>query len=197
MDPNTSLGRICMGEQHGVSLNDKFESEGHWDESEFKDTTDSSKKKIAKAFTFYKMETEEPSDQYITPCFVGGLHAYDGEINLKNEKNIISNEFAVKLLLDYEEKNGEKIVKKELLVTLNGELYFVKFIINLEQDDVEPYVVFGRSFLRLTKGIVYFGNGVITIYPDLEFFGDNSDNSNDSGDDWDAILEGVNFGDIP
>ncbi|GKE07151.1 hypothetical protein Tco_1399169, partial [Tanacetum coccineum] len=86
---------------------------------------------------------------------------------------------------------------KELLVTLNGELYFVKFIINLEQDDVEPYVVFGRSFLRLTKGIVYFGNGVITIYPDLEFFGDNSDNSNDSGDDWDAILEGVNFGDIP
>ncbi|GKC57899.1 hypothetical protein Tco_1085497, partial [Tanacetum coccineum] len=44
---------------------------------------------------------------------------------------------------------------------------------------------------------VDFGNGVITIYPDLEFFGDDSDNSNDSGDDWDAILEGVDFGNIP
>ncbi|GJZ91921.1 hypothetical protein Tco_0663986 [Tanacetum coccineum] len=68
---------------------------------------------------------------------------------------MISNEFAVKLHLDYDEKNGEKFVKKELLVALNGELYFVNFIINPEQDDVEPE------------------------------------------DDWDAILEGVDFGDIP
>ncbi|GKD97672.1 hypothetical protein Tco_1381569 [Tanacetum coccineum] len=153
-----------MGEPHGVSLNDKVESEGYWNGSEFQDTTNSGEKKIAKAFTFYEMETDEPSDCYITPCFVSGLHAYDGEINLENEKNMILNEFA---------------------------LYFVKFVINSEQDDVEPGVVFGRSFLRLTKGIVDFGNGVITIYPDLEFFGDDSDNSNDSGDDWDAIPEGV------
>nr|GEV25254.1 hypothetical protein [Tanacetum cinerariifolium] len=56
--------------------------------------------------------------------------------------------------------------------------------------------MFGRSFLRLTKGIVDFGNGVTTIYLDLEFFGDDYDNSNDSGDDWDAILKGMDFGDI-
>ncbi|GKB34017.1 hypothetical protein Tco_0878959 [Tanacetum coccineum] len=152
MDPNISLGRICMGEQHGVSLNDKVESEGYWNGSEFQDTTNSGEKKIAKAFTFYKMETDEPSDCYITPCFI---------MRRKMGKNM----------------------KKELLVALNGELYFVKFVINSEQDDVEPGVVFGRSFLRLTKGIVDFGNGVITIYPDLEFFGDDSDKSDDSGDE--------------
>nr|GEU93961.1 hypothetical protein [Tanacetum cinerariifolium] len=99
------------------------------------------------------------------PCFVGGLHAYDGEINPENEKNKILNEFAVKLLLDYEEKNGEKIIKKELLVSLKGDLHFVK-------------------------------SGVTTIYHDLDPFGDDSDNSNDSGDDWEAILQGVDFGDI-
>ncbi|GKE59924.1 DNA-directed DNA polymerase [Tanacetum coccineum] len=67
---------------------------------------------------------------------------------------MILNEFAIKLLLDYEEKNGEKIMKKELLVALNEELYFVKFIINPEQYDVKR-------------------------------------------DDWEAILEGIDFGDIP
>ncbi|GJZ57495.1 hypothetical protein Tco_0612989 [Tanacetum coccineum] len=71
---------------------------------------------------------------------------------------MISNEFTVKLLLDYEEKVREKFVKKELLVPLNGELYFVNFNINPEQDDVKPGVVFGRSFLRLIKGIVDFRN---------------------------------------
>ncbi|GJR37475.1 hypothetical protein Tco_1213159 [Tanacetum coccineum] len=74
---------------------------------------------------------------------------------------MISNEFVIKLLLDYEEKDGEKIVMKELSVALKGEMYFVKFIINPNEDDVEPGIILGRS------------------------------------DDWDAILEGVDFGDIP
>ncbi|GJX56214.1 hypothetical protein Tco_0286111 [Tanacetum coccineum] len=82
-------------------------------------------------------------------------------------------------------------MKKELLVALNGELYFVKFIINQEEDDVEIGVVFGRSFLRLTKGIVDFGNGIITIYSDLVSFNDDSD------DDWEAIIDGVDFSDLP
>ncbi|GKA61648.1 hypothetical protein Tco_0761167 [Tanacetum coccineum] len=102
MDPHTSLECICMGEQQGVSFNDKVESEGCWEGAEFQDTTNS----------------------------------------------------------------GEK-----------------KFIINPKQDDVEPGVVFGRSFLRLTKGIVDFGNRVITIYPDLDSFRDNSDDSDYSGDE--------------
>nr|GEW75238.1 hypothetical protein [Tanacetum cinerariifolium] len=65
----------------------------------------------------------------------------------------------VKLCLDYEVKKGNKAVKKELIVTLKGELYFVKCIINPKEDDVEPVVIFGRSFMRLVNRIVDFGSG--------------------------------------
>ncbi|GKA74244.1 hypothetical protein Tco_0780546 [Tanacetum coccineum] len=64
--------------------------------------------------------------------------AYDVEINLRVEENMISNEYVVKLCLEHKVKRGNKIVKKELIVALRGEIYFVKFIINLEEDIVEP-----------------------------------------------------------
>ncbi|GKA11368.1 hypothetical protein Tco_0690801 [Tanacetum coccineum] len=113
------------------------------------------------------METEEVSERYITPCFVEGLDAYDGETDLEYEKNMISNKFVVKLCLEYE------------------------FIINLEEDDVEPGVIFRRLFLRLTKGIVDFGNGILTIYPDLITFNDDSD------DELDALLASIDVSDLP
>ncbi|GKD96868.1 hypothetical protein Tco_1380765 [Tanacetum coccineum] len=101
------------------------------------------------------METEEVCEWYITPCFVEGLDAYDGITDLEYEKNMISNEFTVKLRLPYElRKNDERVVSREVLVALKGELYFVSFIINLEEDDIKLGVIFGRSFFRLTKGIV-------------------------------------------
>ncbi|GJY80994.1 hypothetical protein Tco_0493745 [Tanacetum coccineum] len=103
----------------------------------------------------------------------------------------------VKLCLESEVKNRDKVVNKELIVALRGEIYSVKFIINPEEDDIELKVVLGRLFLRLTKRITDFENGIITIYYDLDPFNDDSDKSNDSGDDWDAILEGIDFGDIP
>ncbi|GKF00138.1 hypothetical protein Tco_0023488, partial [Tanacetum coccineum] len=56
-------------------------------------------------------------------------------------------------------KKGKKLVKKELIVALRGELYFVKFIINPEEDDFEPGVILGRSFLRLAKGVIDFDIG--------------------------------------
>ncbi|GJR25412.1 hypothetical protein Tco_1101644 [Tanacetum coccineum] len=108
-------------------------------------------------------------------CFVNGLDAYDGEINLALDGNLISNEYAVKLCLDYEVKKRNKVVKQELIVALKGELYFVKFIINPKEDDVEPEVIFGRSFMRLVNGIVDFGSGVITIYPKQDPFEDDSE----------------------
>ncbi|GJX68258.1 hypothetical protein Tco_0303985 [Tanacetum coccineum] len=123
-----------------------------------------------KALIFHKMDTEEISDRYVTPCFVNGLEGYDGEINLRAEENMILNEFAVKLCLEYEVKHGNKVVKKELIVSLRGEIYFVKFIFNPEEDDVEPRVVLGRSFMRLTKGIADFRNETITIYLELDPF---------------------------
>nr|GEU69757.1 hypothetical protein [Tanacetum cinerariifolium] len=109
-----------------------------------------------------RMETDEISERYIAPCFVNGLEAYKGEVNLEFDENMISNEFTVKLCLDYEVKKGKKLVKKELIVALKGELYFVKFIINPEEDDSEPVVILGRSFLRLARGVIDFGNKFIS-----------------------------------
>nr|GFA12806.1 hypothetical protein [Tanacetum cinerariifolium] len=63
------------------------------------------------------MDTQEISDRFVAPCFVNGLEAYDVEINLGMEENMISNEFAVKLCLDHEVKHGnkEKEAKREAL----------------------------------------------------------------------------------
>ncbi|GJR70174.1 hypothetical protein Tco_0016239 [Tanacetum coccineum] len=116
MDPNTSIGRLCLGENNQGFVVEGIENKEQWEGPEM----------------------EEEGELYFTSCYVGGLHAYDGEINLKYEKNLISNEFAVKLCFEYEEKNREKLVKRELLVSLKGEFYFVTFIINPEEDDVEP-----------------------------------------------------------
>ncbi|GJY53518.1 hypothetical protein Tco_0445182 [Tanacetum coccineum] len=50
---------------------------------------------------------------------------------------MISNEYAVKLCLEHEVKRGNKVVKKELIVALRGEFYFVKFIINPDIEEEE------------------------------------------------------------
>ncbi|GKE05273.1 hypothetical protein Tco_1397291 [Tanacetum coccineum] len=134
------------------------------------------------ALSFYRMETDKISERYIAPCFMNGLEAFDGEVNLVFDENLISNEFAVKLCLDYEVKKGKKLVKKELIVALKGELYFVKFIINPEEDDFEPRVILGRSFLRLAQGVVDFRNEVITIYPEPVPFEDDSEKTGKSLD---------------
>nr|GEX33171.1 hypothetical protein [Tanacetum cinerariifolium] len=88
-------------------------------------------------------------------------------------------------------KRWGKVVKKELLVSLKGDLYFLKFIINPEQDDGVPGVVLGWPFLRLAKGIINFRNRIITIYPDLDSFND------DFNDNWEAILDRVDVSDLP
>ncbi|GJV44171.1 hypothetical protein Tco_1428707 [Tanacetum coccineum] len=142
MDPNSSLGKICLGENVVVISSDKVEGSGDWNSPEFQDTANIS----------------------------DGLEAYDGEINLGVEENMISNEYAVKLCLEHEVKRQNKVVKKELIVALRGEFYFVKFIINPEEDDVEPGVILGRSFLRMTKPITDFEAGTITIYPEIDPF---------------------------
>ncbi|GJV27228.1 hypothetical protein Tco_1383676 [Tanacetum coccineum] len=96
-----------------------------WDSPEYKDTTRNGGKKKPEAL--------------------------DGEINLEKNENLISNDYAVKLCLEYEVRKGKKLVKKELMVLLRGEIYFVQFIINPEEDNIEPGYHFGRSFLRSTK----------------------------------------------
>ncbi|GJV10786.1 ARID DNA-binding domain-containing protein [Tanacetum coccineum] len=141
MDPDSSLGKFCLGENIVVISSDKVEGSGDWNSPEFQDTANSGEKKETKAM-----------------------------INLGVEENMISNKYAVKLCLEHEVKRGNKVVKKELIVALRGKIYFVKFIINPEEDDVEPRVIFGRSFLRMTKEIIDFEAGTVTIYPDIDPF---------------------------
>nr|GEZ17572.1 hypothetical protein [Tanacetum cinerariifolium] len=135
------------------------------------------------------METEEVSDRFVAPCFVNGLEAYDGEINLGVEENMISNKYAINLCLEHEVKRGNKVVKKELIVALRGEIYLVKFIINPEEDDVEPWVIFGRSFLCMTMAITDFRVGTITIHPDIDPFLEETEEKEKSNDDWDHLLD--------
>nr|GEW13914.1 hypothetical protein [Tanacetum cinerariifolium] len=143
------------------------------------------------------MDNEEVSDRYVAPCFVNGLEVYDDDINLGMEENMISNEFAVKLCLEHKVRRGNKVVKKELINALRGEIYFVKFIINLEEDDVEQGVVMGRSLMRLTKGIANFENGTVIIYPELDPFLGSSEEEEKISDDWDLLLDDIDFRDIP
>ncbi|GJV88883.1 hypothetical protein Tco_1532821 [Tanacetum coccineum] len=162
MDPNSSLGKICLGDNVIEISSDKIEGSGDWNSSKYQDTAGSKGKKVMNAFSFYRMETDEISERYIAPCFV-------------NER--------------------KKVGKKELIVDLKGEIYFVKFIINPEEDDFEPGVILGRSFLRLAK-IIDFGNGVITIYLEPDPFQDDSKKTRKSSDDWDQLLD-FNIDDVP
>nr|GEV53952.1 hypothetical protein [Tanacetum cinerariifolium] len=166
MDPASSLGRIYLRENVYGSPSKKVKGHGDWDALAYTDTASSS------------------------------LDAYNGEIDLALDENLISNEFAMKLCLDYEVKKGNNVVKKNLIVALREELYFVKFIINLKEDDMELEVILGRSFMRLVNGIVDFGSGVITVYPEQDPFEDDSGKSEKSIDDWDQLLD-FNFDDIP
>nr|GEU84650.1 reverse transcriptase domain-containing protein [Tanacetum cinerariifolium] len=109
---------------------------------------------------------------------------------------MISNEHAVKLRLKHEVKRGNKEVKKELIVVLRGEIYFVKFIINPEEDDVEPRENLKRTFLHMTKAITNFGAGTITIYPEFDPFLEDIEEEEKSLDDQDHLLD-FNLDDIP
>ncbi|GJS05026.1 hypothetical protein Tco_0321534 [Tanacetum coccineum] len=138
MDPNSSLRKICLGDDVIVISSDKAEGSGDWNSPEYQDTTVSKGKEVINELSFYRMETDEIR---------------------------------------------KRLVKKELIGALKGELYFIKFIINTEADDFIPGVILGRSFLRLFRGIVDFGNGVITIYLELDPFEDDSKKTGKSSDD--------------
>nr|GEW34258.1 hypothetical protein [Tanacetum cinerariifolium] len=70
-----------------------------------------------------------------------------------------------------------------------------EFPVNPDEDDVEPNVILGRSFMRLAKGIANFRNGVITTRPKLDPVLDNSEDTDKFEDDWNHLLD-IDFGDI-
>ncbi|GJV84852.1 hypothetical protein Tco_1524750 [Tanacetum coccineum] len=145
MDPTSSLGRICLGENVYGSPSEKVEGHGDWDAPEYTDTAGSKENKVTKALSFYKMETDEVSEWYIALCFVNGLEAYDGEINLAFDENLISNEYAVKLCLDYEVKKGNK----DQLLDFNFD-----DIPQLEGEGLPPFVCkMGKSGLNKKRAM--------------------------------------------
>ncbi|GJU76209.1 putative reverse transcriptase domain-containing protein [Tanacetum coccineum] len=140
---DSSMGKMCLEKDVIEISSDRNEGLGDWDSLEYKDTAGSGGKKEPEALVFHKMYNEEDNDRYIAQF---------------------------KLCLEYEVRKGKKLVKKELMVLLRGEIYFVQFIINPEEDEFEPGLIFRRSFLRSAKGIVNFGEGTITIQPDFDPF---------------------------
>ncbi|GKE78028.1 hypothetical protein Tco_1544148, partial [Tanacetum coccineum] len=70
MDPSSSVGKTCLGENVIEISSDKAEGHGDWNSLEYLDTTDSGGKKETKAMVFHKMETEEISDRFMAPCFI-------------------------------------------------------------------------------------------------------------------------------
>nr|GEZ80947.1 hypothetical protein [Tanacetum cinerariifolium] len=77
MDPNSSLRKICLGDDVVIISSDKVEGSEDWNSPEYQDTTVSKRKKVVNTLSFYMMETDEISERYIAPCFVNGLEAYD------------------------------------------------------------------------------------------------------------------------
>ncbi|GJZ08915.1 hypothetical protein Tco_0543198 [Tanacetum coccineum] len=164
---------------------------------EYKDTAGSKGKKEPETLVFHKMYTEESSDRYIAQCFVNGLYASDREINLEKDDNLISNDYAVKLYLEYEVRKGKKLVKKELMVLLRGEVYFVHFIINPEENEFEPGLIFRRSFLHSANAMVNFREGTITIQADFDpFLLSSDDEKTPNLDDLETLLD-FNFDEAP
>ncbi|GJU77698.1 hypothetical protein Tco_1274768 [Tanacetum coccineum] len=137
MDPNSSLGKICLGENIVEIFSDRVEGSGDWNSLEFQDTANSGQMKETKAMVFYQMDTEEVSDRFVAPCFVNRMEAYDGEINIGVEENKISNEYAVQLCLKHEVKRGNKLVKKELIVALRDKVELDGKIVKEEEEAVK------------------------------------------------------------
>ncbi|GJU15430.1 hypothetical protein Tco_1143396 [Tanacetum coccineum] len=187
---DSSMGKMCLGKDVIEISSDQNEGLGDWDLPEYKDTAGSVGKKEPETLVFHKMYTEEDSDRYIAQCFVNGLYASDGEINLEMNDNLISNDYVVKLCLEYEVRKGKKLVKNELMVLLCGKIFFVQFVINPEEDEFEPGQIFGRSFLCSANAMINFGEGAITIQPDFDpFLLSSNEEKNPNLDDLETLLD--------
>ncbi|GJR10609.1 DNA-directed DNA polymerase [Tanacetum coccineum] len=82
------------------------------------------------------------------------------------------------------------VTKKELMVLLRGEIYFVQIIINPKEDEFEPGLIFRRSFLRSANAIVNFGEGTITIQPYFDhFLLSNDEERKPNVDDFETLLD--------
>nr|GEU32298.1 hypothetical protein [Tanacetum cinerariifolium] len=89
MDPNTSIGRLCLGENNQGSVAERIKNNKQWEGPEFQDTTSSGKEKESKEERPV-IETMAYSDKYkkILDGIVMDKIKLDGEIK-KEEKEAI------------------------------------------------------------------------------------------------------------
>ncbi|GJS86422.1 hypothetical protein Tco_0769058 [Tanacetum coccineum] len=164
------MGKMCLGKEVTEISSDQNEGSRDWDSPEYKDTTRSGGMKEPEALVFHKMYTKEDSDRYIAQ---------------------------LKLYLEYEVRKGKKLVKKELMVSLHWEIYFVQFIINPKEYEFEPGLILGRSFLHSANAIVNFREGTITIQPDFDpFLLSTDEEGNPNLNDLEMLLD-FDFNEVP
>ncbi|GJR57488.1 hypothetical protein Tco_1499650 [Tanacetum coccineum] len=137
---DSSMGNMCLGKDVIEIFSDRNEGLGDWDSAEYKYTAGSGGKKEPEALVFHKMDIEEDSDRYIAQCFVNGLYASDGEINLEKNDNLISNDYAVKLCLEYEgEFEPGLIFGRSFSRSANAIVNFEEGTITI-QPDFDPFL---------------------------------------------------------
>ncbi|GJX23068.1 hypothetical protein Tco_0227513 [Tanacetum coccineum] len=69
------------------------------------------------------MDAEEVSDRFVALCFANGVEAYDGEINIRVEENMISNEYVVKLCLEHEIARKSRVLIDDVVRSLSATIY--------------------------------------------------------------------------
>ncbi|GJX65012.1 hypothetical protein Tco_0299355 [Tanacetum coccineum] len=161
---DSSMGKMCLGKDVIEISSDRNEGSGDWDLLEYKDTARSGGKKEPKALVFHKIDTEEDSDWYIAQCFMNVLYASDGEINLEKNDNLISNDYAVKLCLEYKVRKGNNDEEgKPNLDDLKMLLDFDFDEIPQTETDLPPMVCKmgkgSRNKKKVMENIMYFNNG--------------------------------------
>ncbi|GJS44849.1 hypothetical protein Tco_0594970 [Tanacetum coccineum] len=158
LSKSTSL-MFWLFENNQGSVDEDIENKEQWEVPKFQDTASSGKEIEAKVFTYYRMEEEDgrENNQGSVAEGIENKEQWEGpefQDTASGGQEIEAKVFTFYRMEEeeYKEKNRENLVKRELLVSIKGEFYSVKFIINPEEDDVEP------SVIRPTKGIADFGN---------------------------------------
>nr|GEY17458.1 hypothetical protein [Tanacetum cinerariifolium] len=175
------MGKICLRKDVIEIFSDLNERSGDWDSLEYTDTARSGGKNEPEDFVFHKINTKEDSDWYIAQCFVNCLYAPDGEINLEKKDNLISNNYAVKLCLEYEAiinfEEGTITIQPEFEPFLlssdkegNPNLDDIEMLLDFDFDEMPPIETDlppmvckmgkgSQNKKKFMENIMYFNNG--------------------------------------
>lgn len=101
MDPNSSIGRMCLDKGNCLAENDQVETEETWQGAVTFDITDMGKKNKQRIHIFHRMETDECYMKFITPCHVENIYTNDVMADLDYSRNYMSKELMKRLGLGF------------------------------------------------------------------------------------------------